>query len=420
MTTVSDLAWTAMSAQRGTGRRSRTALPWAFVVALVLVSLNLRAPFVAVAPISAALRHDLEVGGAAVGTLTSLPVLCFGLFAPVALLVARRTGAERAVVACLLAVIAGSVLRSAGSFGLAVAGTVVIGLGITVGNIVVPVLIRRETPPARVGVVTGVYVSAMNAGSMLVSLVTAPLAELAGWRVALGAWSVLAAAGLAAWTVFRRHHRRTSTAGTGRRGGSPAFPRETVSPWRKPIAWMLALAFAGQATSYYALTAWLPTLLADEIGLGAGAAGAASSVFQICAVIGALGVPLVAARTSGGAAIGLVGLCWMSFPVQLLLAPHAYLLGSVLGGIAQGGGFAALFTVVVQVSHSDRESAQLSAFVQGVGYVFAAVGPTVLGATHDATGTWTVPVLIVLGTTTAFSVLGVSAGLTQARHHPPA
>ncbi len=115
-------------------------------------------------------------------------------------------------------------LRSAGSFGLAVAGTVIIGLGITVGNIVVPVLIRRETPPARVGVVTGVYVSAMNAGSMLVSLVTAPLADVAGWRVALGAWSVLAAAGLAAWTVFRRHHRRTSTAPAGQRGGRPAFP----------------------------------------------------------------------------------------------------------------------------------------------------------------------------------------------------
>ncbi|HEX2551073.1 MAG TPA: MFS transporter [Nocardioidaceae bacterium] len=409
-----------MSGQRGTGRRGRAVMPWAFVVTLVLVSLNLRAPFVAVAPISGELRRDLGVGGAAVGTLTSLPVLCFGLFAPVALLVVRRTGAERAVVACLLAVIGGSLLRSAGSFGLAVAGTVVIGLGITVGNIVVPVLIRRETPPARVGVVTGVYVSAMNAGSMLVSLVTAPVAGVTGWRVALGARSVMAAAGLVAWTVFLRHHRRTSTgrADQHRRSRSTAS-RETISPRRKPIAWLLGLAFAGQATSYYALTAWLPTLLADEIGLGSGAAGAASSVFQICAIIGALGVPLVAARTSGWLAIGLVGLCWMAFPVQLLLATHAYLLGSVLGGIAQGGGFAALFTVVVQVSHSDRESAQLSAFVQGVGYVFAAVGPTVLGATHDATGAWTVPVLIVLGTTAAFSVLGVSAALTQARHHPP-
>ncbi|MEO7350965.1 MAG: hypothetical protein ABIR34_12650, partial [Marmoricola sp.] len=84
----------------------------------------------------------------------------------------------------------------------------------------------------------------------------------------------------------------------------------------------------------------------------------------------------------------------------------------------QGGGFAALFTVVVQVSHSDRESARLSAFVQGIGYVVAATGPAVLGLAHDATDDWTVPVLIVLGTTATFTLLGLAAGITQARHHP--
>ena len=391
---------------------TRRALPWAFVVTLVLVAVNLRAPFVAVAPISAELRGDLGVGGAAIGTLTSLPVLCFGLLAPFALFVVRRTGAERAVTLCLGAVVVGSVVRSSGSFGLAVAGTLVIGVGITVGNIVVPVLIRRESPRERVGVVTGVYVSAMNAGSMLVSVLTAPLADLVGWRLALAAWSLLALVGLTAWEVFRRRHPHAPPPAAG--PGAEPTP-VTTPPVRRPLAWMLGLAFAGQSTSYYALTAWLPTLLHDEIGLGAGAAGASSSVFQISAIIGALGVPLVAQRTSSATAIFLVGLLWMSFPLQLLLAPGAYLLGSVLGGIAQGGGFAALFTVVVQVSHSDRESARLSAFVQGLGYVFAAAGPTVLGAAHDATGAWTVPVLVVLGTTASFTVLGVSAALRQRR-----
>ena len=143
-------------------------------------------------------------------------------------------------------------------------------------------------------------------------------------------------------------------------------------------------------------------------------------MFQICAIVGALGVPLLAIRWPGWMAIGLVGVLWMSFPIQLLLAPQAYLFGSVLGGIAQGGGFAALFTVVVQVSHSDRESARLSAFVQGIGYVVAATGPAVLGLAHDATGAWTVPVLIVLGTTATFTVLGLAAGITQSRHHPVA
>jgi CP family cyanate transporter-like MFS transporter len=403
-----------------TRARVRTGLPWAFVVALVLVAVNLRSPFVAVAPIAVELRTDLGVGGGAIGLLTSLPVLCFGLFAPVALLVVRRAGAEAAVVTCLASVVVGSVVRSSASFGLAVVGTVVIGLGITVGNIVVPVLIRRESPARTVGVVTGIYVSAMNVGSMVVSVATPPMADVLGWRLALAAWGVMAAVGLVAWLLFvrHRHRQRRGTETAAPRGTSTAPAPATVSPWRVPLAWLLALAFAGQATSYYSLTAWLPTVLADEIGLGASAAGAASSVFQVSAIIGALGVPVLAMRWPSWVAIGLVGLLWMAFPLQLLLAPHAYLLGSVLGGIAQGGGFAALFTVVVHVSHSDRESAQLSAFVQGVGYVAAALGPTVLGVVHDATGAWTAPVLIIVGTTATFSVLGVASGVAQSRRHP--
>jgi len=37
---------------------------------------------------------------------------------------------------------------------------------------------------------------------------------------------------------------------------------------------------------------------------------------------------------------------------------------------------------------------------------------------HDATGAWTAPVLIILGTTATFSVLGVAAGVVQGRRHP--
>ena len=385
------------------------------MVVLVLVSLNLRAPFVAVAPIAGRLRHELDVGGGAIGVLTSLPVLCFGVFAPLALAVIRRTGAERAVVVCLVAVVVGSVVRSSGGYAATVAGTLVIGVGLTIGNVVVPVLIRRETPPRRAGAMTGIYVSAMNIGSMIASVATVPIDQLGGWRTALLAWAVPAVVGLLAWLAHLRHRRLVADP----EAEAPAATDvpAPIAPWRMPIAWLLALAFAGQASSYYALTAWLPNLLSDEIGLGAGAAGAASSIFQVAAIIGAIGVPLLALRFPPHVSIALVGVLWMALPVQLLLAPHAYVLGSIVGGIAQGGGFAALFTVVVQVSRTDRDSAALSAFVQGIGYVVAATGPTVLGLVHDATDSWTGPVLIVLGTTAMFSVMGVSAGLSQTRSH---
>jgi CP family cyanate transporter-like MFS transporter len=393
-------------------RTPARGVPWAFVGVLLLSAYHFRGPFVAVAPIASRVRGDLGIGGATLGLLTSLPVLCFGLGAPLALLVVRRLGADLALALCLGSVAAGAVVRSAGPFAAVALGTLVIGLGITVGNIVVPVLIRRDVPADQAGLVTGAYVAVMNIGSMTVSLATAPLADAVGWRGALLVWGLLALVGLAGWTTYLRVR------------GPRALPEESVvavaapptaSTWRNPLAWLLLVAFAGQSTSYYTVTAWLPSILHDDLGLGQAGAGAASSIFQICAIGGAIGVPALARALPSWVTVGLVGLLWMSLPVLLLLAPHLWLLGSVVGGVAQGGGLASLFVAIVRASRSERQSARMSAFVQGGGYVVAAAGPPVVGWAHDATGAWTVPLLMVLGTTLAFTLFGTTASLRASR-----
>jgi CP family cyanate transporter-like MFS transporter len=381
------------------------ANPGLFIVAMRLVGLNLRAPFISVAPIASQIRTDLGITAAEVGLMTSLPVLCFGLAAPLALVVVRRAGAEIAVLVCLFGIIAGSVLRSAGPFWMALASTLLMGLSITIGNIVIPVLIRRDVSSPQVGLATGAYVSMLNIGAVIVSIGTAPLAQILGWRLALAAWTALAVIAVVGWLIFLR---RSSDQ---QRIPEPPPATAPVAVYRNPLAWLIGLAFAGQATSYYSVTAWLPTLLADERGLSAATAGVSSSVFQLCAVAGALATPLLAARLNGWRTMAVLGALWVSLPIGLLLAPEQFILFSVLGGVAQGGGFTAIFTVVAQVSRTGRESSALSAFVQGVGYVIAAIGPPVLGLVHDASDGWTVPMLIVVGTTLVFSVLGIPAAL---------
>lgn len=382
----------------------------------MLAALNLRAPFVGVSAVTDEIRAALDISGGEVGLLTSVPVLCFGLAAPVALLVIRRLGAETAVLLCLAGVVAGSLLRSAGSFPAAVAGTVVIGLGITIGNIVVPVLIRRGTPAAYAGAVTGMYTATMNVASMAVLLTAAPLASATSWRVALLAPAVVALVAMVCWRLFVLRDRRLAAEAADATEDVAAPPPVVTGPvWRNPIVLLLAVAFAGQATSYYSLTAWLPSVLADEAGAGAGAAGGLASVFQVSAIIGALGVPLLALRVPEWLTIVVVGALWISFPLQLLVAPEAYLVGSVLGGIAQGGGFAAIFSIVVRVSRTDRESAATSTLVQGAGYVVAALGPTLLGVLHDRTDAWVAPLAVVLVTTATFTVSGTLAALIARR-----
>ena len=141
-----------------------------------------------------------------------------------------------------------------------------------------------------------------------------------------------------------------------------------------------------------------------------GQAGAASSIFQIAALIGAFGTPVIINRLGGPLPAFLVtGVLWSFLPLGLLFAPGQWALWSALSGAAQGGGFVAVFTVVVLRAQSLRENRQLSSIVQTGGYTIACLGPVVLGGLHDATGGWDASLLAAFGAVVALTVLGALA-----------
>ena len=140
---------------------------------------------------------DLRIGEATAGLLTSLPVLCFGLATPLASVLLARAGLGRGVSISLVVLLVGIVVRSLDGLPSALAGTLLIGAAITVGNIAVPVVIGRDLP-RHSGAVLGAYTASLNVGSMITLALTVPLAGLVGWRVALMASGglVLVAAGV--------------------------------------------------------------------------------------------------------------------------------------------------------------------------------------------------------------------------------
>lgn len=403
---------------------------WFLPAAIVLIALNFRGPIVATAPVIGDVRADLGLTATIAGLLTTIPVLCFALATPFASWVIAKADPERAVSLSLVIVLVGTVVRSMPSAAALLIGTAVIGIGITIGNVVIPVVIRRDTSPERVGLVTGVYTSALNVGSMITSLGTAPIAAAWGWPVAIAVWAVFAVIAGVAWTsavgaraAWMRPSRTAAEeplpvtgpidqvldTGAIRTVRAAQAASEPVRPARRLITWGLTLAFGGQAFSYYALTAWIPTLLHDEIGFSKASSGASSSVFQILAVVGALGVPILAAKWRPRAIIALVAFLWLAMPLGLLFAPQLWLLWSVLGGAAQGGGITVIFIVIVRIVSSDADARRMSAFVQGGGYLLGSAGPLVAGSLHGATGDWTAPLLVVLGAVLVLGVVGTFA-----------
>ncbi|WP_301114559.1 CynX/NimT family MFS transporter, partial [Microbacterium sp.] len=245
---------------------SRTAFPWLVVVGVLVAALSLRGPIVAPTPVLRDIEHDLGIGASTAGLLTTAPVLMFALLTPLAALVIRRAGAEIALLITLIGVLLGTAIRALPGFPSMLAGMIVIGAAITIGNVVIPVVVRRDVPPERVGMVTASYAATLNVGSLITSLLTAPLAEAIGWNLALVAWSVLTIAGVLVWGAhLRRERRRPAVVAAGRTPTrSPDIDPETItgplpvvapsssSVFRRPAAWLLLAAFALQVTIYYA------------------------------------------------------------------------------------------------------------------------------------------------------------------------
>jgi CP family cyanate transporter-like MFS transporter len=390
----------------------RAVAPALLVAAILLLALNLRGPIVAVSPVTGAIRADLGIDAGTAGLLTSLPVLCFGLATPLASALLARTGLGRGVLVALGVLLAGTVVRSLDGLPAAVAGTLLIGAAITVGNVAVPVVIGRDLP-RQAGAVLGLYTAALNVGSMITLSLTVPIAGATDWRFALASWGVLVLVAAAVWWWATRSLPAAAPAGPADDGTDGTDGTAVAAGpvwWRRPVVWGLTVAFAGQAFAYYGVTAWLPLLLSDELGMTDSAAGVSSSIFQIAAIVGAFGVPvLLRACPSPRIVVAVVCAAWAALPLGLLLAPQGWVVWCALGGAAQGGGITVIFSLVVRRARDLVENRRMSALVQGGGYTVAATGPSVVGAVHEATGAWSAPLLVVLAAVLVLFTAGLAA-----------
>jgi CP family cyanate transporter-like MFS transporter len=370
--------------------------------AILLIALNLRPAVVAVSPLVGQIRADLGLSSAAVGLLTTLPVLCFGLLAPLAPRLARRWHLEIVLLGVLILLGTGILLRLVPVLPALFLGSLLAGAAIAVGNVLMPAIVKRDFP-RHTGVMTGAYSVTISAGGALAAGVMVPLEQATGlgWRPVLALWAVVAGAGIALWLPWvRRAHGRTSGPPTTRVRGL----------WRSPLAWSVTLFMGLQSTQFYALTAWVPTLF-TEAGVPAASAGLLLSLSGLASLVTSAVVPVLAARSrTQFHLVALVVGTWLVGYTGLILDPVGLgWLWMVLIGLGQGAGISLALTLIALRSPDAAHTSQLSGMAQGVGYVIACLGPFTLGAVRDATGGWTAPLLVLIGLLVPLVVAGVGA-----------
>jgi CP family cyanate transporter-like MFS transporter len=166
-----------------------------------------------------------------------------------------------------------------------------------------------------------------------------------------------------------------------------------------------------QAAAYFAMTAWLPTLLVDEAGVDLGTAGVGQALFQVTGIAGTLLVSiLIRVRASQVWLAVTIALGWAVMPAGLLAWPAGWPLLTVVGGTAQGAGIALALTLVVLRAHDSTAANGLSAMTQLVGYLIGAGGPVAVGVLYQLTGSWVVPMMVVIGLAGSMALSGTIAG----------
>lgn len=374
------------------------------LLAVGLLAMLLRPPIAIVGPLLGQITETYRLDAVMVSVLNSLPLLCFGLGAFLAPQLERLLG-MRTLVLGLTSILTVSI-ASRGWAGeeIFLVGTFVLSLSISLANVLLPTLVRILFPQ-RVGLATGFYVTVMAVAASLSASTAVPVAQTVGsWQVALSLWALPGFFAAILWFFLRdalpaRALQTLRQEALNSTSSEPNEPKVSGIEYSKPgsvyrqsIAWLLVAFFGIQSLGFYSVLGWLaPALvsagmtdasaglvLALATGLGIPLGLVTSSLLHKVKSISALNLASTATALGGMALFVL--LIWIGVPS---LSKSAYWLilipAIVLLSFGQAVTFPIALALISMKAANNRQTTQLSAMAQGVGYCIAFVGSFALG-----------------------------------------
>ena len=369
---------------------------------IFLLSLSLRGPVVGIAPILDLLQTDLDLPNSALGLLTSLPLLCFAIFAPVASWLGHRQGIEKTLLLSALLILCGILLRSIGALSGLYSGVIFIGAGIAISNVLLPILLKRDFQN-HIFILTAIYVLMMNLGGALMAGSVIPISLLSehwfgdqwpSWSTALASQALFVLLPIFLW--FKLPNQQTDV----------PPPRASRPVWRSPIAWLLAMFLALNSVINYTVNTWIPTILIAK-NFSPVTAGLYQGYIQIAGVIPALILPLLQRFFTSKRQLSILSvlttlLALFGFTVY----PAGSLLWSICFGFGTTLGFIVGLSFISLRTGSLHEASALSGMAQLTGYLLAAAGPVLIGSLFDAIGDWQIPLYFLIGLCLIWTILG--------------
>lgn len=389
--------------------RRRLRHPILLIIGIMLIAANLRAALTSVGPLLEQIQQQLALSATAAGLLNSLPLILFAILSPVTPALAKRIGIERTLGLALLMLVLGIGLRSQQPQSLLWLGSGLIGAAIAFANVVLPTLVKRDFPQ-RAAAMISAYAAVMSLVAATASGIAVPLATLNdnGWRFSLLCWGALAILALIVWLPQLRNPTALPTPTTS--AGAGALPTRIRSPWGSALGWQVALFMGLQSVTFYTIIGWFSAFAVSH-GTSPQQAGFELFIYQVVAIVANFFMVIILPRARDQRMIALFSSLLILIGIAgLLWLPDSSLVWLVFAGLGAGSSLVLALSFFGLRSQHHHQAALLSGMAQSVGYLLAAVGPTLFGLLHDLTQSWTVPLGILLGLTVIQMLFGILAG----------
>lgn len=353
------------------------------IIAIVLVASVLRAPITSVGPLLGEIKNSLELSNALAGIITTIPLICFGIFALLAPKLSTRFGLNKSLLISMIILTIGIVIRSTGSTIALFSGIIIMGIGIAIGNVLIPSLIKRDFPK-KIGVLMGIYTVTMNLFGALASGISVPLVENLGltWQQSLMIWGIMSFFAIVIWIPLLNKN--------GISKADTAIKETKTNLLKSPLAWKITLMMGSQALAFFCLITWIPQIMVTK-GLTAHEGGFMLSLIQVVSLPFTFLTSVIASRYKTqhifvfigvlAYSIGVAGIAFAPVSLQIFFMPVI--------GMANGILFSLSLLFFTIKAKNAVDAANLSGMAQAGGYLIAAVGPFVFGSLHEINNDWT-------------------------------
>lgn len=365
-------------------QNSNTTFSWLGILLVIWVASNLRSPITAVGPILDEIKLAMNLDNIQASLLTSIPLI---VFASCSILVSKATARlniRHGLIYALLFLIIGLYLRVYGNITTLYIGSVLLGLGICIGNVLTPAYIKNEFP-TKIGLMTGIFSVSMNLVAALASGFSISIGKWTemGWKGSLGIWIFVAI--IALIIVFAELFWGANTA------SQQSKKEETTkfNIFKSKQAWNISLFMGLQSLIYYCLVAFLPTVLM-EYGMSKSEAGWVFSILQLAMLPVMLVSPVIASKMKDPKLmIYSIGVLYFTGIVMLILLKTQWIyFTAILLGISGGLAFSLAILFLSFRSKTMAGTIKISGKAQSIGYLIAAFGPPLFGKLHDFDISW--------------------------------